>query len=326
MIRRAVYTACLALGLCFAMVWLRNALGRRESGPPEAPPAAVQTAAPPPVSSAPARVRVLNGGEVAEMALQDYLVGVVAAEMPASFEPEALKAQAVAARSYTLYCARTGRRAEADVCTDYACCQAWRSEADMRDRWGEAFAENRARIQHAVDETAGQYLAYEGQAVFAAFHSSSAGYTEDCGAIWSGLPYLVSVPSPENADSVPNYVSRVEVTPLDFRDTLLFENPEADFTSAPEAWIGELTRDGSGRVSGAVLGGADFTGVKLRSLFSLRSTAFTLEYADGVFVFTVTGFGHGVGMSQYGANVMAAEGADYRAILAHYYPGTELTG
>jgi SpoIID/LytB domain protein len=183
-----------------------------------------------------------------------------------------------------------------------------------------------ARIRAAVEATDGEYLSYGGAPVFAAFHSSSAGATEESGAVWNARPYLISVSSPETAEQVPNYQSSVRIWRLDFRDTLLFENPAADFTAAPEDWIGEIERDASGRVAAAELGGAEFTGVKLRSLFALRSTAFTLDCEDGLFVFTVTGFGHGVGMSQYGAKVMAERGADYREILAHYYPGAELTG
>lgn len=265
---------------------------------------------PSPVAKA-AQVRVKHGNAVVTGSLEEYLVGVVAAEMPADFEPEALRAQAVAARTYTLYCARSGKHADADVCTDYRCCQAWRDGED-------------ARIRDAVYGTAGQVLQFAGQAAFTAFHSSSAGFTEACGAIWSALPYLVSVASPESAESVPNYVSTVSVGAEEFRAALLAACPEADFSAPPEGWVGELRRDESGRVSAVMLGGAAFSGVKLREIFGLRSTAFTLSCADGVFTFTVTGFGHGVGMSQYGANVMAMDGADYRAILAHYYPGTEL--
>jgi stage II sporulation protein D len=273
--------------------------------------------------AAAATLRVLHGNELMLLPPEEYLVGVVAAEMPADFEPEALKAQAVAARTYALYCAATGKHPDADVCTASRCCQAWRSEAQLRESWGADYGEKIRRIRRAVESTAGEVLRFQGEAIFAAFHSSSAGFTEDCGAIWSGLPYLVSVSSPESADTVPNYVSRVELRPLDFRDTLLYAEPEADLTGDPASWLGELHRDDSGRVAEAVIGGAVFSGVRLRELFSLRSTAFTLEY-DGDFRFTVTGFGHGVGMSQYGAEVMAEEGADYREILAHYYPGTEL--
>ena len=317
MLGRSLYTAFLALALLFGLLWAQAVLT-----PPGVPPAGT----PAPAGEVPARVRVLNGETCMDLALEDYLTGVVAAEMPADFEPEALRAQAVAARTYTLYCAYTGRHRDADVCTDYRCCQAWKSDAAMRESWGGAYADRLVRVRDAVRATAGQYLRYEAAPVFAAFHSSSPGFTEDCGAIWSSLPYLVSVPSPESAETVPNFISRVECSPLDFRDTLLSARPEADFTGEPADWIGALTRDRSGRVAELTLGGVPFTGVRLRELFALRSTAFALEYADGVFRFTVAGFGHGVGMSQYGANVMAAEGADCAAILAHYYPGTELVG
>ena len=281
----------------------------------------------PPVSSPAAeavQVCVKHGNMVANVPLEEYLIGVVAAEMPADFEPEALRAQAVAARTYTLYCARTGKHADADVCTDFHCCQAWKSDDAMLEGWGETYAEKLSRIRDAVESTAGEYLQFAGQAAFTAFHSSSAGFTEACGAIWSELPYLVSVSSPEDGDSVPNYVSRFSISAPELCDALLSQHPEADFSAAPKEWIGEITRDESGRVSALTIGGAAFTGVKLRELFALRSTAFTLDYADGNVTFTVIGFGHGVGMSQYGANVMASDGADYRTILAHYYPGTEL--
>ena len=317
--RNGIWSALLALAVVFALVWLRALLARRapEAAPPPAPVA----------EDVPdgTRLRVLVDGEVLDMALEDYIVGVTAAEMPADFAPEALKAQAVAARTYALYCARGGKHDNADVCTDPGCCQAWLSDGALRERWGADHGVRREKIAAAVEATAGEILCYEGQAVFAAFHSSSAGFTEDCGAIWSELPYLKSVFSPEREEDVPGYVSYVRRSALDFRDTLLYARPEAELSGPPECWIGELVRDGSGRVSSLVLGGERFSGTELRSLFSLRSTAFTLAYGDGLFVFTVTGFGHGVGMSQYGAEVMAESGADYRAILAHYYPGTELT-
>ena len=343
MFKQAIFLAYAAIVITFSMAFLRDRIEGSEPLPSPEPTQARELSAvlrpspTPEVSApptpeptlrpadrpAPQTVAVLHAGEVCEVELQDYLIGVVAAEMPADFESEALKAQAVAARTYALYCACSGRHEEADVCTDFACCQAWKSREDMESGWGDGFEENYEKIRSAVEETAGEYLCYEGQAVFAAFHSSSAGATEDCGAIWNALPYLVSVSSPETEESVPGYVSCLEQSPLDFRDTLLYAHPEADFSGPEDGWIGEIRLDDSGRVACAVLGGVEFSGTELRELFSLRSTAFTLDY-DGRFRFTVTGFGHGVGMSQYGANVMASQGADYRTILAHYYPGTEL--
>ncbi len=287
---------------------------------PAAPPS--PTAAPPP---APESIAVLmKDGSIERMDMQDYLTGVLAAEMPADFHPEALKAQAVAARSYAMYCASFAKHGPAQVCTDYACCQAWQSEEDCKAKWGERYDENHRTIRSAVERTRGEYLASGGKAVFAAFHSSSASVTENSADVWSAVPYLVSVESPETAEDVPNYISFVRCSPIDLRDTVLSARPEADFSGPEENWVGELRRDGSGRVASIVLGGESLDGKEIRKLFSLRSTAFTLGYDAGVFTFTVTGFGHGVGMSQYGADKMARQGADYTEILAHYYPGTAL--
>ena len=291
------------------------------------PSPAPQDPAPEDDASAPLPVhtlRLLAGAEVLELPLEDYLVGVVAAEMPASFPAEALKAQAVAARSYALCQIVSGKHPDADLCADPCCCQAWRSEEQLRESWGEDAGEKLRAVREAVASTAGEYLSYEGEPALAVFHSSSAGSTEDCGAVWSPRPYLVSVSSPETARDVPGYLSELRCAPLDFRDAILSAYPEADFSGPEEAWIGPAALDGSGRVASQTLGGIEIPGKELRTLFSLRSTAFTLALEEGSFVFTVTGFGHGVGMSQYGAMVMAREGADYREILAHYYPGTRL--
>lgn len=311
-------------------VCLPPAPGARDPAPPaaaaiRATEAPEETEAPAPtLAPQPETILLLDAGQLLELPLQDYLCGVLAAEMPASFPEEALKAQAVAARTYALAGLSSHKHAEAAVCSDPGCCQAWLGEEALRGRWGEDYESCAARIRAAVEATQGQILRYGDEPVFAAFHSSSAGATEDCGAVWSPRPYLISVSSPETAEDVPNYVSVRRFWPTDFRDTLLSARPEADFSGPLGGWIGELRRDESGRVAEALLGGVSFGGTELRQLFSLRSTAFELRYEEGMFVFTVTGYGHGVGMSQYGAKVMAEQGADYRAILAHYYPGTEL--
>ena len=320
-VKNSIWTALLALSVLFALVWLQQRLRADEPG---SAPRPLPEKPSPSVSEPEPELRLLAGEEILTLPLEDYILGVTAAEMPADFEPEALKAQAVAARTYALYRAKGGRHEEAELCADPGCCQAWLSEEELRRRWGEDYAEKHGKIAAAVQATSGQILCCGGQAIFAAFHSSSAGRTEDCGAVWSELPYLKSVFSPEDADTVPNFVTTVERDALDFRDTLLYARPEADFSGAPETWIGKTELDRSGRAAWVELGGVRFSGTELRGLFSLRSTAFALKYEDGLFRFTVTGFGHGVGMSQYGAQVMALEGADYRAILAHYYPGTDI--
>ncbi len=327
--KKTLLLSLLALVFTFALPWLRRGAPTEREPEPTAPPPAADEPLPAPTAEiaaekAPRTVVVLTDAGEREMDLQDYLTGVVAAEMPASFAAEALKAQAVAARSYALCQMRGAKHGTAQLCTDFRCCQAWKSDEALRAQWGARYEENLARVRAAVEETDGEYLAWEGQPALALFHASSAGATEDCGELWSARPYLVSVSSPETAADVPDYVSYVQCTALDFRDTILSACPDADFSGPPEDWLGPLSRDGSGRVSACEIGGASLSGAKLRELFALRSTAFTLECVEGGFRFTVIGHGHGVGMSQYGAQVMALSGADYREILAHYYPGTAL--
>lgn len=266
-------------------------------------------------------IHVLTDGEVQETAMADYLVGVVAAEMPASFEPEALKAQAVAARTYILDHAAHPPEAHrnAAVCADPGCCCAHITEEEMRENWGGDYRKNLRRIRDAVRETDGQRLTYAGEPIRAVFHSSSGGQTEASAALWGAVPYLVSVPSPETAQTVPGFETTVTVSASDAAQALGVALPED-----PAQWLGETVRDGADRVETITIGGKALTGAEARRLFSLRSTNFIAEIADGNLVFHVIGSGHGVGMSQYGANVMAQQGALYSEILAHYYPGTVL--
>jgi len=266
------------------------------------------------------------GGDVAEYTMAEYLPCVLAGEMPALFEADALKAQAVAARTYIMYSVgRTNpNHPDAAVCDDPTCCKAHSGVEAMRESWGDKFDEYYQKLRAAVFETDGEYLVYENEPILAAFHSSSAGMTESSGAVWGDVPYLVSVDSPETAGDVPNYNSVVEVSPDELKSVILAEYPDADFSGEPESWLGGISKNDSGRTAAVVIGGAEITGTRMRTLFSLRSAAFEISYADGRFVFSVTGYGHGVGMSQFGANVMAKQGADYKDILSHYYPGTEL--
>lgn len=293
-----------------------------------------ETASPAPETEAPALAdadytfTVLTNGEVVTVTMADWLPGVVAAEMPALFGEEALKAQAVAARTYIMSRKRLGTQnhPEADVCDDSSCCKAHVTDAEMRENWGGDYDEYMAKILSAVTATDGQYLTYEGEAIQAVFHSSSAGMTEASSALWNATPYLVSVSSPETAQDVPNYVTTAEFTASDFAAALESVMPDG-FPGGedPSSWLGGTVLDDSGRVDTVTVCGTAVSGSDMRTIFSLRSTAFTLGYTEsGTFLFTVTGSGHGVGMSQYGANVMAQNGSGYAEILAHYYPGTEL--
>jgi stage II sporulation protein D len=267
----------------------------------------------------------INGEPVATT-MAEYLPGVLAAEMPATFELEALKAQAIAARTYILYRMQGSEAAhpDANVCDDFNCCAAYLTVDELRENWGEAFDSNWAKIQQAVQETSGQYMVYEEEPIQAVFHSSSAGKTEDSSNIWGDQPYLVSVDSPETEAKVPNFIASTEVSANEFRTVILTADQNADLSGDVSEWVGEVKTGETGRVDYAIIGGVSFSGTALRELFGLRSTAFTLDYGGGQFVFTTTGYGHGVGMSQYGANVLAEEGQSCEEILLHYYSGVSI--
>ena len=273
-------------------------------------------------------LRVLGrDGQVAEMTMADYLWCVVAAEMPAAFEPEALRAQAVCARTYSLWKlqAKSHEADGADICADSSCCQAFLSREDAAQRWGEGSASAyTAKIASAVADTDGQVLTYDGGPIQAVFFSSASGATEDASAVWGkALPYLVSVDSPEG-DEVPNYHSTVTVPLDEFKSKLLAQYPQADLSGEPAGWFANLVPNSAGGVETVDIGGVTVGGGSLRTLFGLRSTSFTVSAsADGV-TFSVTGYGHGVGMSQYGANALAKEGKTYDEILKWYYTGIDV--
>ena len=271
-------------------------------------------------------LRVLDGETVREMTLGEYLVGVVRAEMPAPFPREALKAQAVAARTYTLYKINTGgsHGDTADICTDSTCCQAYIAEERARANWGDEADAYEKKVEEAVTGTDGQVMLYGGQPILAVFHSSSAGQTKSAGTVWTeDLPYLRSVASPEG-EEVPNYYSRVEFSTAEFREKFLAACPEADLSGDESRWVGEVKRTEGSNVESITIGGVAVRGSRVRTIFGLRSASFDLEIGGGKAVFYVTGYGHGVGMSQYGANAMAKEGKTWREILLHYYTGVTI--
>lgn len=267
-------------------------------------------------------VTILVDGELREMDLNEYLWGVVAAEMPASFELEALKAQAVAARTYSLNKAgQAVNHPEADLCTDHTCCQAWIPREKAQANWGANAQTYTDKITQAVAETNGEVALYEGALISALYHSSSADTTQDAVAVWGGtVPYLKSVPTPEG-DEVPDYHSTVTYTTQETRDRILSAKPEAVLEGEPANWFTNAVYSDGGSVLTIDLGGVTVSGHEARTIFDLRSASFTVACSPDSVTFSVTGYGHGVGMSQYGANAMAAEGKTYQEILQHYYTG-----
>lgn len=268
---------------------------------------------------------IQDGDTTEQMTLERYLTGVVRGEMPASFEMEALRAQAAAERSYVYYQLAAGRKdahPDADFCTDHTCCSAYLSETAAREKWGGDFAPWNTRVEQAVSDTDGQVVLYNGRPILAVFHSSSAGRTAAAGDVWSGdLPYLVSVDSPEGEETVPNYYSAVTFTAAEAKEKLLAAYPELKLSGTPDRWFGAAAENGSGRVETVSVGGTDIEGTELRRIFGLRSACFTVAADSESVTFRVTGYGHGVGMSQYGANQLAREGKTWQEILEWYYTG-----
>lgn len=273
------------------------------------------------------QVYIHTTGQTVTMELETYLTGVVAAEMPALFETEALKAQAVAARTYVYYRLQNGKcgREGADICTDSSHCQAWLSQTQQKSLWGEDFSVYQEKIYEAVYGTAGEILTYEGKPINALYHAVSGGQTEDCGAVFAqSLPYLVSVSSPgEQADA--NYQSQVSFTKTELARKLNTAFPAAKVTAAglqSQCKVSSYTD--SGRVNRVQLGKTTVSASQLREALGLKSTLFTIQFSGDTVIFSVKGYGHGVGMSQRGADAMAEAGSTYAQILAHYYQGTKL--
>lgn len=314
-------------GILMPALFLQGGAALGEAPAAGASPAVSAQASPAARSDSTISFTVAEGDGAQSVTMADYLPHVVAAEMPVTFAPEALKAQAVAARTYILYCTehQNPKHPQAALCKNSGCCMAYTDDEQLRKNWGDKYEENMAAVQNAVKATDGQVLFYDGEPILASFHSSSAGKTEDGAELWGAVPYLKSVSSPESEKEVPDFVTTVEVATDNFKETVLGYKKDAQFGDDPAAWAGQAELDGSGRVRNLPVGGVKLTGAELRTLFSLRSTCFTLAYKDGKFIFTVKGYGHGLGMSQYGANVMAQNGFSCAEILAHYYPNTTLT-
>ena len=262
-------------------------------------------------------------GEVEEVAIDTYLVNVVSAEMPADFEIEALKAQAVVARTYTIYKIQNKKHDNADICDDSACCQAWVSKEERFARWEESVREsNWQKIEQAVSETKGKIITYEGKPINAFFHSNSGGKTEIPVNVWggTGYPYLQVVET-SGEDNYTQYNSEVVLSNEELLEKLKvnYSDISIDFNNNDDLKILEYTD--SGRVKTVKFGNHNLSGTETRSLLGLRSTNFEIIKENENIKFSVKGYGHGVGMSQTGANTLAKEGKSYEDIINHFYIG-----
>lgn len=279
-------------------------------------------------------ITLWDNGEVKTLALHDYLCGVVAAEMPASFPEEALKAQATAARTYTLYqlklyedgMAKPESHNGAQMCSDYTHCKAFCDiEAKGRELWGASYDTYKAKVEQAVIDTCGIIATYKGEPIAAVFHSASSEKTESAVAVWGNeTPYLVSVESPGSEES-PRYKGEVAMSEAEFKEKMHAVYPDMNLTDTPDKWFKASQRSEAGGIIDVAVGGVRVSGVWLRQTLGLNSTNFTYTPKDGMVYFNTTGYGHGVGMSQYGARALAAEGKTYDQIIKWYYTGVDLT-
>lgn len=269
------------------------------------------------------KLLLTDTGEVIELSLDDYIKGVLVGEVPVTYEDEAIKAQAIVARTYTLYKLYNSSSAHenADMCDDVNHCQAYKSKEYAFKCWEDEAETKWNKIENAVKSTSGQVIKYKGNLINAFFHAHSGGMTEDVKFVWGReeIPYLKSVESNEGYD----YADKVVYTKNDFFDIL--KNKYQDFdVSLNNYSIDELTS--SGRVDKMTICNKTLLGTEIRSLFGLRSTYFSLEEDGENMVFTTKGYGHGVGMSQEGANYMALQGKKCEDIIKHYYTDVSIDG
>ena len=267
-------------------------------------------------------------GEVEEVKLDDYLCNVVSAEMPADYEIEALKAQAIVARTYTIYKVLNKKHDNADICDDSTCCQAWISKDDRLNRWDENKREsNWKKICESVNSTKGQIITYNNQPINAFFHSNSGGVTEIPVNVWggTGYPYLQSVET-SGENEYKQYLSEVVLSQDELINKLKekYNDISIDFSNNDDIKILEYTE--STRVKTVKFGNHELSGVETRSLLGLKSTNFEIIRDGDNIKFSVKGYGHGVGMSQTGADSMAKSGSTAEEIIKHFYTDVEIKG
>lgn len=273
-------------------------------------------------------VYIKNEDKVEDMTMEDYITNVVCAEMPALFEKEALKAQAVAARTYTVSKIMANNTDEilavhknAQICTDSTHCQAYLSKQEAFEKWADDAKDFYDKISSAVKETHGEIITYQNEPIRAVFHSSNSGRTENAKDVWGGeFPYLVSVES-SGENLSPKYETEYTTTYENFVNVFSKSYPDIDKSK----FIDAITYTDGGSVDYINIFGKNIKGTQIRNMFKLKSANFEIKKQDDIVIFTVHGYGHGVGMSQYGANYMATQGKNYREILANYYKDTTIS-
>ena len=273
------------------------------------------------------RLLHIETGQVEEVELDSYLLNVVSAEMPAAYEIEALKAQAIVARTYTIYKIKNGGKHEnADICDSSLCCQAWISKENRLARWEENVKEEYwKKIEEAVNTTKGKYITYNGEVINAFFHSNSGGTTELPINVWGGsYPYLQIVET-SGEEAYSGYSSEVRISKDELISKMFTKYIDFEINFEDENCIKILENNESNRVKKIKIGNKELTGVEVRNLFGLKSAKFSFEIVENEMIFSVIGYGHGVGLSQSGSDSLAKQGYDYISIIKHYYKDVEIT-
>lgn len=267
------------------------------------------------------KIKVLKDGTVTEVKAKDYIFGVVAAEMPALYENEALKAQAVAAYTFACYRKMTNTNTEYDISADPETAQCFITREEVKNRWGEKADEYAKKLDDCISAIEGQWLSFDGTPIFAAYHAISAGTTNACRDVWGNdLSYLSEVES--HGDRLANgFLSEATFTTDELCEKL---KDIASPYGEPQNYFADINTTDNGYVKQINYCGKKATGSAIAEALELRSSNFEVSFSGGSFIFMVKGYGHGVGMSQTGANYMAQQGSSYEEILLHYYSGAAL--
>lgn len=275
--------------------------------------------------------RILDSatGKITTVSALEFTIGAIAAEVPSSYSMEALKAQAVASFTYALRQKLQNQASQptelkgADFEINFQEFRRYITEEGAREKFSQDFETAYEKCKLAAQAVLGEVVLYDNQPIVAAYHEISSGKTEEAKNVWGGeVPYLISVDSTEDT-SAPNFESKMRFSEAEFTEKLKTIRPELSFSLQELASL-TLQRSEAGTVLSIQIGGQTFTGAEIRQALSLRSSNFTLSEETGEIVVAVKGSGHGVGMSQYGAEKMAQAGKSYRDILLHFYPNTEL--
>ena len=273
-------------------------------------------------------VMASSTGKIEKIGMREYVVGSVAAEMSPLYHTEALKAQAVASYTYAKRIMEQNEKnkdsslGDADISDSPDTHQGYINKKQRKEKWDDKYDEYEKKIEDAVDEVYGLYMSYDGETVLAVYHSNCAGATQSAKTLWdSDIPYLVSVESPGDKLS-PDYVSKNVFSESEFKS--LAKGCGVKLSGDAEEWVGDTEKDENGYVMAVEFGSDKISSSKIREEFELRSNCFDIDYKDGSFTITCYGYGHGVGMSQYGADYMARQGISWQEILKHYYAGIEI--